>query len=281
MVRWVRSVPLCLLLVVASACMAPSQGPSQERSPDTSPTSSGSAEVAAPERPTVGLLRSRCGFAVPGRTFAIPGPDTGSTLVAAELGRGPAVGVLVHQVGATALCGWSPFAEWASRQGVRLLLVDACGYGESVCSEEVRHDPATWLRSTVAWARDHGARRVTLVGASMGGALVAGAGQRAGADAIIDLSGPVQWEGVEPLRRIAPRIRVPFLAAASDTDEDTSASALRRAAEAARGEPSRYYAAPGGHGWTMLTSGWTSGPQETEPTALARLVVRWIGGDLS
>jgi dienelactone hydrolase len=226
-------------------------------------------------------LADRCGFDTSGRTFAIPGPDEETWLAAADLGQGEEVAVLVHQTGSAALCGWLPYAEWASRHGVRVLLVDACWYGESVCSEAVRDDAAAWLGSAVAWVRQEGASRVTLVGASMGGSIVTAVGQELGVDAIVNLSGPSHFTDVRPVLPSARTVRVPFLAAAAASDDGISPRALRRAVAVAPSRVSRYVAAPEGHGYTMLTAnGFSNDPADTRPTALGRLVLRWLQGEV-
>ncbi len=105
----------------------------------------------------------------------LPAEDD-SVVSAASFGDGDHAAVFVHQTGITGLCGWVPYAAWAARHGIRAVVVDVCGYGRSQCSEALDADPAAQLALPVAWAREQGATSVTLVGASMGGSLVAGAG---------------------------------------------------------------------------------------------------------
>ena len=69
----------------------------------------------------------------------------------------------------------------------------------------------------------------------MGGALVAGGGQRAGADAIVDLSGPDSWSGVPDTVTAARDITVPFLVAAADDDSGIDVDALREAVRGVAG----------------------------------------------
>ncbi len=189
--------------------------------------------------------------------------------------------VFVHQTSASGFCGWAPYAAWAARQGVRALLVDACGWGDSTCSEAAEGDAASWLRSVVDWARRHGAERVTLVGASMGGALVAGGGQQAGADAIVDLSGPDAWSGVPDTVTAARDITVPFLVAAADNDSGIDTDALREAVEVSPAQQKEYVATPGEHGWDMVGEAeltGTSTPLDLRITALGRQVLAWVRG---
>ncbi len=240
-----------------------------------------SATAADPAPPESVRLADRCSFDVPGRTFTIPGPDATTWLAAAELGAGPDVAVFLHQTGGAGLCGWLPYAEWATRHGVRAVLVDGCYYGDTVCSDPVSDNPRAWIGSAVDWAREHGARRVTLVGASMGGALATGAGQEAGADAIVNLSSPPAWPDVPRVLKAARKIRVPFLVAGSDADEDISTSVLRRAVRLSPAPVTRYVATPDGHGWSMVTSsGFSNTPSDTRPSPLGRVLLRWISGNV-
>jgi pimeloyl-ACP methyl ester carboxylesterase len=72
------------------------------------------------------------------------------------------------------MCGFWPYAVGlAQTQHIRAVLFDQCGYGATQCPAASSGDngPA-WTAATTAavtWARAHGARRVTLVGASFGG----------------------------------------------------------------------------------------------------------------
>ncbi len=276
------------VLMSLTACSAESSSTAEppQQTPATTEATTATATPTPSEEPEplpkLGEpVAKRCGMDLPGKVFAIPGPDENSQLAAATLGRGPTVAVFVHQTSASGFCGWAPYAAWAARQGVRALLVDACGWGDSTCSEAVEDDAATWLGFGVDWARRHGAERVTLVGASMGGALVAGGGQQAGADAIVDLSGPDSWSGVPDTVTAAQDITVPFLVAASDGDTGIDVDALREAVEVSPAQQKEYVATPGEHGWDMVGEAeltGTSTPLDLRITALGRKVLAWVRG---
>jgi alpha-beta hydrolase superfamily lysophospholipase len=117
------------------------------------------------------------------------------------VGNGPDTAVFVHESGTQGLCGFWPYADWlASAEGVRSVLFNQCAYGVSQCAaiDEARE----WIAATeaaVARARDHGARRVTIVGASVGGivALHAATSITPRVDAVVNLSGELRWSDLD------------------------------------------------------------------------------------
>lgn len=193
----------------------------------------------------------------------------------AVFGESDRVAVFVHQTGSTGMCGWVPYAVWASRHGVRAIVVDMCDYGESQCSPRFSHDVAGQLRLPVTWARSHGARSVTLVGASMGGTMVTGVGQGLGVDAIIDISSPPEWEDVPPVPVAARSITVPFLMIAATNDVEIEPHVLRRALASSPALTKRFVAVPDGHGYTVVTDGHLLG---VGITPAGRLVLDWVKG---
>ncbi len=206
----------------------------------------------------------------PGHTRSVPVGS--SKLVAAELGHGHTWAVMLHQTDRDGLCGWWPYATWLSGRGVHVLLLDMCGYGDSSCAAKVTNDQARQAAAAVAWARDRNAHRVTLVGASMGGAVALPAAVRASADAVADLSGPPDWVGTD-LERDARRLTMPTLLAVSPTDP-AFIPAYRRALPLIRSERKKLIVYAGGHGYEMLGyhHSWS---------ALGHRVLRWIEGRYS
>lgn len=222
-------------------------------------------------------IEERCLVPVEGGLTSFDGPD-GSTLTGAVLGEGADAAVFLHQTSRSGFCGFATYAEWAAAQGVRAVLVDLCGWGRSTCQGPFAADSEAQVRLLVDWARAHGARRVTLVGASMGGAIALGVGEQAGADAVVDLSGPAVWQGVPSATEAARRTTVPLLLAVAARNREMDPAALRAAVSSAPARHKRFVSAPSGHGWTMLNDG-----QLTEPvwTPLADDVLSWIKGDYS
>ena len=117
------------------------------------------------------------------------------------VGTGPDTAVFIHESGTQGLCGFWPYADWlASAEGVRSVLFNQCTYGASQCA--AIDEAEEWIAATeaaVAWARDHGAGRVTIVGASAGGvvALHAATSITPRVDAVVNLSGELSWSDLD------------------------------------------------------------------------------------
>ena len=198
-------------------------------------------------------LRERCSSAVPAdaelEALTMRGAS-GGELEAARVGpaRSATVAVLLPQT--SGLCGWGRWAAAAEDVGVTSLLVNPCGYGESVCTVEQDADPLTEVAAATRVARrDVGAQRVVLLGTSMGGSLtVMAVAAGADVDAWADISGPSSWEGVElePLAGDLPATGLVAMAASDGPAELADARALARAGGVPV-VPRRY-----GHGWELL-----------------------------
>ncbi len=176
------------------------------------------------------------------------------------------------------LCGFYQYAGWLARtQHVRSVLFDRCTNGQSRCTKVAKIDTTAQIASAVTWALKRGARRVTLVGASLGGPMALKAAGRAGTrvDAVVDLSGELSWGTLRSLPA-ARRIKVPALFAVAHHDRYVSVQEMRRIYRAvpARTKDLVVLAGKAGHGWSML-----SHPDGTGETALAHRVAAWIHGD--
>ncbi len=226
-------------------------------------------------QPTHASVAERCKAGAGGQQVTFTAKD-GSLLPGAVFGSGDRVAVLVHQTGYTGMCGWVPYAAWAGRHGVRAIVLDVCGYGESQCSPRFAQDIAGQLRLPVDWARAHGARTVTLVGASMGGSLVTGVGQQLGVDAIVDVSSPPVWDDVPSVPEAAKSITVPFLMIAATSDTEIQPDVLRAALRSSPSTHKRFVAVPEGHGYTIVTNG---SVMAVEITPVGRRVLDWVKGD--
>lgn len=217
----------------------------------------GCAQVDAadppPARPlaTPSTVEDRCHVAVPGTLVQIS-TDDGSVVTGASFSDGTDAAILLHQDSRSGLCGFVVFARWAAQHGVRVLAFDICGYGKALCNDGLRGDPVAQQRAMIDYARADGARQVTVVGASMGGALAMGVGQRAGADAVVNLSGPPYWRGVPDAVSAARATTIPLLVAAAASDRGISPSTLRAAVKEPPARPKRYLAVPKGHGTGVL-----------------------------
>lgn len=196
-------------------------------------------------------------------------PEVGA-IPSVRVGDGPVVAVLLHQTDGNGLCGWLPFAAEVERAGMTALAIDLCGYGKSACDEAA--DQVDPVAAAVRYARDElDARRVVVVGASMGGsvALIAGA-TVPGIDAVADLSGPVEWEGMSVVRG-GGAVRVPALVAMADTEGPDEVAAATAIAEAAP-TGSRFAGAASGHGYELLAE------LDGTPLPFADEVLAWIAG---
>lgn len=216
-------------------------------------------------------LEQRCGAKVAGTLRRLKAPG-GGHLEAAELGRGRTWAVLLHQTDDIAMCGWAQYAGWLADNGVHVLLVDLCGWGLSACRPAFRADQVDQARLAVAAVRSR-ASRVTLVGASMGGAVALAAAPSAGADAVVDLSGPAGWEGVASVEKAAARTRIPMLVAAAMNDSGIEPKRLRAAEQGSPSPVKRFVAAGNGHGWDLVAD-----PAGTHVSALGLEVRQWIVG---
>lgn len=231
------------------------------------------AEPAAPRaRPApdaTAVLRERCSSAVPVdaelEALTLRGVG-GGDLEAARMGPADSTTVAVLLPQTSGLCGWARWAATAVDAGVTSLLVNPCGYGESVCTPAQDADPLTEVAAATRLARrDIGAERVVLLGTSMGGALtVMAVAAGAEVDAWADISGPSSWEGVDlaPLASDLPAAGLVAMARSDGPAPFADARALARAA----GVPfvPRGY----GHGWELLGD-----PVDGSTTRLGRRLV--------
>jgi dienelactone hydrolase len=181
------------------------------------------------------------------RMVAVSAP--GEHLPAVVLGRRGSIGVVFANQSASVACGWRPYARDVARGGVRSLVFD---YDAASREEEVL--------ASADWLRAHGARRVVLVGASIGGRAVvtAAAGARPGrVDGVVSLSGERILGAQRDLMVDARRLRVPALWVSSANDGYTNfASETRQLYRGARGHarPDRLLVVGGDdHGIDLLT----------------------------
>ena len=141
-----------------------------------------------------GAARRLCGEAVSGARPIRFRTSDGVTLAGAVTGSGPVGAVLIHEYPRD-LCGWLPYARYLGRRGVQALAFDLRCFGASACPNGRGH-AVTDVAAAVAELHRRGARRVALVGASMGGAIAVVAAARLHPAAVIDLSGERDTTGL-------------------------------------------------------------------------------------
>ena len=80
------------------------------------------------------------------------------------------------------------YASYLADHGIRSVAIDLCGYSRSFCPLPSQEDSVGQVKLTTDALRAAGARRITLVGASIGGSLAVAAAASTKADAVVDLS---------------------------------------------------------------------------------------------
>jgi len=165
------------------------------------------------------------------------------------LGAGDTVAVLLHQTDGDGMCGFLFCGEYLTEHGVRVVLMDFCDYGQSDCGDAPPQLPAQ-VEAVARAVRDQGAKRIVLVGASLGGSVAVAAAKRTKADAIVDLSGPADF-GTLSITDNARSITMPALFAYSNTDR----SDLDKVRQNLKRMPSKkkiFLSFPAGHGYELL-----------------------------
>jgi DNA-binding PadR family transcriptional regulator/pimeloyl-ACP methyl ester carboxylesterase len=141
----------------------------------------------------------------------------GVRLAGHVFGRGRVGVVLAHQSNGT-VCQWAAYGERLAHLGYMPLALDFRGHGESAsASFEASLRPGGDLAAAVRYLRAHGARKVFLLGASMGGSAVlqGGANIRPPVDGVIAVSAA---DYLLDAPGAASRLRVPVLYLAGSRD---------------------------------------------------------------
>jgi len=160
-------------------------------------------------------------------------------------------------------------------------LFDLRCFGSSPCPEGRGHAVAD-VAAAVAELRRRGARRVALVGASMGGAIAVVAAAQLHPAAVVDLSGERNTTGLTPgidanAGAAARRVTAPALFAVARGDRYVSVRDLRAVARRVRSTTRRLIvlSASDGHGWALL-SGTTT--EWSPPAATVAAFIRRHAG---
>jgi pimeloyl-ACP methyl ester carboxylesterase len=150
------------------------------------------------------------------RSSDVPEPGTNSEAITFEstdgvtlAGRlfgpgGASAGVVLAHMYPADQSSWYGFADRLAAEGYRVLTFDFRGYcpgGDAGCSEGERRVADMWqdVLGAIQALRDEGVFRIALIGASMGGTASLVAASREGEDveAIVTLSAPTSFEGLE------------------------------------------------------------------------------------
>jgi pimeloyl-ACP methyl ester carboxylesterase len=129
--------------------------------------------------------------------------------------------VLLHQSGGD-LCQWLPYGHVLSARGYQVVALDLNGNGGSTIAPGSPSTPH-WdrdVRAAVDLLRSRGARRIVVMGASMGGTVaVASAAQlQPRVTAVVDVSGPTEISGLDA-RAAAKRLGIAALYVVSRDDD--------------------------------------------------------------
>jgi alpha-beta hydrolase superfamily lysophospholipase len=212
-----RTVAAAAAVVVATGCGGGGDEPPPSVSRSPAPAAIGTP--GADERPPD--LRTACltTEGLSARSLWLRTAD-GVRLYAVEAGTGSTAIVLAHE-GRDDLCGsWLPSAKRFVRAGFRTLMFDFRGNGHSELVDgrkALRLDQD--LDAAVKRARRSGARRVFLIGASLGGAAAVQNGASLPVTGIVSLSGTRIWPGFGINHYASlPHLRVPFLYVGSTND---------------------------------------------------------------
>ncbi len=274
---WTRRYAGWLALAALAAACGSTATPASPQVPGTTapPTAVRPTSTATTVAPPVTAMGRRCGPPdVEATAGTVTGPN-GELLWTGAVGSGGTVAVLLHQTDRTASCGWWPFANQLAAHGVRAVMLDFCGYGQSRCdpAKPWTTDYVDQATRAVAQARAEGATRVTLVGASLGGTVATLSAGRSGADAVVNLSG-FGFGSLVTAPALAA-LTVPVLGAGSRTEE-TESLALEAQVAAAPSPTKRFVWDTAGHGWSLVLVG----PQPDSPlTDVGRTVIAWTKGD--
>jgi pimeloyl-ACP methyl ester carboxylesterase len=141
----------------------------------------------------------------------------GTRLAGHRLGRGPTAVIFAHErIGGA--CDWIPFARRLAQRRYLTIAFDFRGYGSSQ-----RRDGSRFPADVIAAAklsRSLGAKRVVLVGASMGGTtvLLAAANARPAVDGVVSVSAPSTYGNMDAVAAVR-RLNMPVLYLAGDKDD--------------------------------------------------------------
>jgi pimeloyl-ACP methyl ester carboxylesterase len=263
-----RSVLLFALLVGLAGC----GGGDRPAGRATATAATGAAPARAPG--------PDCGDGVRSHAIRFATRD-GLRLSGAVVGSGPIGAVLIHEYPLD-LCGWWPYARYLSRRGVHALVFDLRCFGSSPCPEGRGH-AITDVAAAMAELRRRGARRIALVGASMGGAIAVVAAAQLHPAAVVDLSGERNTAGLTPgvdanAGAAARRVTAPALFAVARGDRFVPVADMRAVAQRTRSATKRVIVLPAsaGHGWTMLAG--TSTEWSPLAATVAAFIRRHAGG---
>jgi pimeloyl-ACP methyl ester carboxylesterase len=201
-------------------------------------------------------LTGRCGSAAKGFRRVQFVTSDGARLTGAVRGSGRVGIVFAHQTDGT-LCDWLPYAKTLA-ENRRVLAIDLRGYGQSIIPKDAsasgRFDID--VAAAVDELRRRGARRIVLIGASLGGTSVLAATRilKPQANGLVSMSGPVSYGDIDAKAAIGS-LRIPLLLVVAAGDAFApDARMLARKTKANR--RATLLIVPGvAHGWDLVAAG--------------------------
>lgn len=219
---------LATLAMLAVGCSSPAPTPTPTPTPTVRPT---------PTPPVVDV-----------KTIEFAASD-GVTLSGRLFGTGDKWVVLAHMLPADQN-SWEPFARELASRGYRALTFNFRGYSPSGGSRDIPKFELD-VQAALKYARDSGAARVFLMGASAGGTAVLRVAATEELPAVITLSAPQRVQGLDLTLAQLIGFKTPALFLASQ--EDTSvASDARNMYDAVKSEKEVAVLRGGAHGTNML-----------------------------
>jgi alpha-beta hydrolase superfamily lysophospholipase len=190
-------------------------------------------------------------------------------LYAIEAGKGTTGVVLAHQ-GRSNLCEELRYAKTLLDAGLRLLAFDFRGNGQSALPAKNALAYRRDFTAAIKQLRSDGARRVFLIGASMGGAAAVQNSGGLHLTGVVSLSGTRLWSGYG-INKPGPRaLRAPFLYIGSKSDSRAPLKEARAIIRNTGSHDKRSIVYRGSlHGWELV--------QDAPSAAKTRaLILAWI-----
>jgi pimeloyl-ACP methyl ester carboxylesterase len=140
----------------------------------------------------------------------------GRTLTGRLFGSGR-VGVTLGHMFPSDATSWYPYARRIARAGYAALAFNFRGYADSGGTKQTVNAPLD-VEAAQAYLERRGARDVALVGASMGGTASLIAGESSDALAVVAISAPSRFMGLDAIA-VATRVQRPVLLMATRNDD--------------------------------------------------------------
>lgn len=180
------------------------------------------------------------------------------------VGQGDTAVVLLHQAGG-GLCLWTGTADKYAAKGLRAFAID-------IRSDTRAQDTV----DAVAYLRANGAKRVFLVGASLGAttALIAAASAQPAVDGVVSLSGPVLTDGMDAAPAITS-LTMPIVFAAGDNEGNFTDDAKKLHSGCASRQKRLILLPTSDHGFYLMSRGMDDFVQQfvADPVAALKLTV--------